>query len=133
MVCFLLYTMSHPLTIGLAIMRTLIVSCLASAGILLAGVASANIGDSVSRGPLGTGTMDKLGGHATQVHVPSVQTMFQGPTASASFQGGAAHQGAASTSVDAWGLPHSEHASSEAMLLAGGILVVALVIRRISG
>lgn len=133
MVCFLLNYVGHPLTTGLAIMRTLIVSCLVSTGILLAGVASANIGDSGNQASLGVSAVEKLGGKAAQVHVPHVQTIFQSRDEGATLQSGNASQVAASASLDAWGLSHGEQGSSEAMLLAGGILVVVLVIRRISG
>ena len=114
-------------------MRALLVSCLASAALLLAGVANANVGDSGNTGPLGMVALDKFGGKAAQAQAAGVQSIFQARPEAGSLASASTSSVANTAAFDAWGLPRGEQASSEAMLLAGGILVIALVIRRISG
>jgi hypothetical protein len=113
-------------------MRAHIVSCLATAGILLAGVAHANIGPGSNGNTLSTGGMDTLGNKNVSMQVPSVQSMFPASSAAVGLSGASANT-SASSAVDAWAGARTEPGSSESMLLAGGLLVLALIIRRISG
>lgn len=112
-------------------MRKLIVSCLASAAVSLAGAASANVGNGSSGGASAIG-QDTLGNTPVSMQVPSVQAMFPATAARVSLPGGAVHLPSAGV-PEAWGLGPGEQGSTESMLVAGALLVVALIIRRISG
>lgn len=113
-------------------MRTLIVSCLATAGILLAGVAHANTGPGSNGNTLSTGGMDTLANKNVSMQVPSVHSMFPASSAEVGLSGASANTSASGT-LEAWVSARGEPGSAESMLLAGGLLVLALVIRRISG
>lgn len=112
-------------------MRKLIVSCLASAAVSLAGAASANVGNGSSGGASAIG-QDTLGNTPVSMQVPSVQAMFPATAARVGLPGGAVHLPSAGV-PEAWGFGPGEQGSTESMLLAGALLVVALIIRRISG
>lgn len=111
-------------------MRKLIVSCLASAAVSLAGSVSANVGSSGGSMVIGS---DALGNTPVSVPVPSVQAIFSATAGREGLAGGSAQVTGSAGVPETWGFTLGEQGSTESMLLAGVLLVVALVIRRISG
>lgn len=110
-------------------MRKLIVLCLAAAGILVAGVVNANVDGSGGGAAASLGS-DTLGGRSGGMQVTNVQGIF---SPSAPGLSGIQAQLPARVSGEAANPVFGEQGSSESMLLAGALLVLALIIRRISG
>lgn len=110
-------------------MRKHIVLCLAAMGVLVAGVSHANVGSTGTGAAVSLGS-DTLSGRSGGMQVSNVQNLFSPSVPGLS---GNPAQLPARDAAEAATSGFGDQGSSESMLLAGALLVLALIIRRISG
>lgn len=121
---------------GLSTMRKLILSSLASVLLASAGHAAAVVGErAAAMGAHTDGFQTVLAGSAPQMQMPTMQAMFNNSPLSGVHLPAAAQRGATGLGASQGGVADllpAEGDSSSAMLLAGALVVAALVLRRLS-
>lgn len=117
-------------------MRKLILCSLATVTLAGAGHAAAAVGETATGMNVHTdGINTMLGGRLPQVQVPAVQAFFNGSALEGARLSPAAARSTAGINVvqgEGADLLSSEGSGSGSMLLAGALVVVALVLRRFS-